>query len=74
VKLNIEVRKIVTKKSNFNLKVANDFAVEQTLEEQIIAAALNLNPKRVSLSIDENGNVIIGKEEHPDIYEWVVNG
>ena len=44
-----------------------------TLEEQIIATVLNLNPKRVSLPIDENGNVIINKEEHPDIYEWVVN-
>ena len=45
-----------------------------TLEEQIAAAALKRNPKRVSLPTDENGNVIIDKEQHPDIYDWAVNG
>lgn len=47
---------------------------EPTLDEQIIAAALRRNPKRVSLPTDENGNVLIDKEKHPDIYEWAVNG
>ena len=45
-----------------------------TLEERIAEAALRRNPKRVSLPVDENGNVIIDKEKHPDIYEWAVNG
>ena len=45
-----------------------------TLEEQIVAAALKRNPKRVSLPTDENGNVVIDKELHPDIYDWAVNG
>jgi len=45
-----------------------------SLDEQIIAAALKRNPKRVSLPTDENGNVIIDKEKYPDIYEWAVNG
>jgi len=61
-------------KENLNtyLKELDQSVVGQpTLEEQIIVAALNLNPKRVSLSIDENGNVIIDKEEHQDIYEWI---
>ena len=49
-------------------------ALIRTLDEQIIEAALNKNPKRVSLPVDENGNVIIDKEKHPDIYEWAVNG
>ena len=47
---------------------------ELSLDEQIVAAALKRNPKRVSLPVDENGNVIIDKEKHPDIYEWALNG
>ena len=49
-------------------------AAALSLEEQIIAAALKRNPKRVFLPTDENGNVIIDKEKHPDIYDWAVNG
>ena len=45
-----------------------------SLDEQIIAAALKRNPKRVTLTADENGNVIINKDTHPDIFEWAVNG
>jgi DNA-damage-inducible protein J len=45
-----------------------------SLDEQIVAAALKRNPKRVSLPTDENGNVIIDKEKHPDIYDWAANG
>ena len=48
--------------------------VAPTLDEQIVAAALKRNPKRVSLATDENGSVIIDKEEHPDLFEWAVNG
>ncbi|MDR1736052.1 MAG: type II toxin-antitoxin system RelB/DinJ family antitoxin [Oscillospiraceae bacterium] len=49
-------------------------AVALSLDEQIVAAALRRNPKRVTLPSDENGNVIIDKEKHPDIYNWAVNG
>ena len=45
-----------------------------SLDEQIVAAALKRNPKRVSLPTDENGNVIIDKEKYPDIYDWAANG
>jgi len=45
-----------------------------TLDEQIRIAALKRNPKRVTLQADEDGNVIIDKELHPDIYDWAVNG
>jgi hypothetical protein len=48
--------------------------VALSLDEQIVAAALRRNSKRVSLPTDENGNVIIDKEKHPDIYEWAANG
>ena len=49
-------------------------AVTLSLDEQIVAAALKRNPRRVTLPTDENGNVIIDKEKHPDIYEWAANG
>jgi hypothetical protein len=45
-----------------------------SLDEQIVAAALKRNPKRVSLPTDENGNVLIDKEKYPDIYDWAANG
>jgi DNA-damage-inducible protein J len=45
-----------------------------SLDEQIVAAALKRNPKRVTLPADENGNVFIDKEKYPDIYDWAVNG
>jgi DNA-damage-inducible protein J len=48
--------------------------VALSLDEQIVAAALKKKPKRVLLPTDENGNVIIDKEKHPDIYEWALNG
>lgn len=46
----------------------------RTLHEQIVAAALKRNPKRITLPTDENGNVIIDKKKHPALYDWVVNG
>ena len=49
-------------------------AKEPTLDEQIIAAALKRNPKRVTLNADENGNIIIDKDKHPEIYDWALNG
>jgi len=47
---------------------------EPTLDEQIIAAALKRNPKRVTLKTNEKGHVIIDKDLHPDLYDWAVNG
>ena len=45
-----------------------------SLDEQIMAAALKRNPKRIALPVDDNGNVIIDKEKHPDISDCAVNG
>ena len=45
-----------------------------TLDEQLKAALLARNPKRVTLETDENGNVIIDKDKNPEIYDWAVNG
>ena len=48
--------------------------VNLSLEEKIVAAALERNPKRVKLETDKDGNVLIDKELHPDIYDWAENG
>jgi len=48
--------------------------VTSTLDEQIAAAAIKNNPKTVELATDENGNILIDKKLHPEIYDWAVNG
>jgi len=45
-----------------------------TLDEQLIAAIKAQNVPVVTLECDENGNVLIGKDKHPEIYDWAVNG
>jgi len=49
-------------------------AVNLTLDEQIVAAALKNNPQKIELTTDANGNIIVDKEKNPGIYDWAVNG
>jgi len=48
--------------------------VNLTLEEQIAAAALRRNPKRIKLEADAKGNVVLDKKLHPEIHDWAVKG
>ena len=49
-------------------------SVEPSLEEQVMAA-LEKNPaKEYTLDTDENGNMLIDKDLHPELYDWAVNG
>ena len=48
--------------------------VTPNLDEQIVNAALKNTPNKIELSTDGNGNIIIDKELHPEIYDWAVNG
>ncbi|MCL2365778.1 MAG: type II toxin-antitoxin system RelB/DinJ family antitoxin [Oscillospiraceae bacterium] len=48
--------------------------VVPTLEEQLTAAIAKRNIPRVKLEADENGNAIVDKDTHPEIYDWAVNG
>ena len=45
-----------------------------SLDDQIRKAALKRNPQIATLQTDENGNIIIDKNQHPDMYDWAVNG
>ena len=45
-----------------------------TLDEQIIAAALNNPANKTELTVDTNGNILVDKDRNPEIYDWAVNG
>jgi len=48
--------------------------IEQTIDEQIVSAALKSNPKKINLTADADGNIIIDKGKNPEVYDWAVNG
>ena len=48
--------------------------VMSTLDEQLSEALLRRNSEEVEVEIDSNGNIIIDKDKHPDLYDWAVNG
>jgi len=48
--------------------------VNLTLDEQIVAATLKSEPKKVELTTDADGNILVDKEKNQEIYDWVVNG
>jgi DNA-damage-inducible protein J len=45
-----------------------------TLDEQLTAAIKVSNIPEVTLERDENGNVVIDRDKHPEMYDWAVNG
>ncbi|MCL2351215.1 MAG: type II toxin-antitoxin system RelB/DinJ family antitoxin [Firmicutes bacterium] len=49
-------------------------AVNPSLDERIVAAALRSKTKKVELATDTDGNVVVDSELHPEIYDWAVNG
>ena len=48
--------------------------VTPTLDEQIALAAIKNTPKKIELKTDKDGNIIVNKELHPEVYDWAVNG
>ena len=48
--------------------------VAQTYGEQALDIIRRKNTPNITLPADENGNVYIDKEEHPELYDWAVNG
>ena len=49
-------------------------AVAQTYGEQVLDIIRRKNIPNITLSADENGNAYIDKEQHPELYDWAVNG
>ena len=49
-------------------------AVAANEAEQVILTIGRKKIPMISLENDENGNIILDRERHPDIYDWLVNG
>ena len=45
-----------------------------TLDEQLIEAIRKKNTPKVRLECDEGGNVVVDREKHPELHDWLVNG
>ena len=54
----------------FPLKNDDTFSQQEWLK----AALLRKGTPIETLEADEQGNIIIDKEKHPDLYDWAVNG
>ena len=48
--------------------------VAQTYGEQVLDLIQRKKIPNITLPADENGNAYIDKEQHPDLYDWAVNG
>jgi len=45
-----------------------------TLNEQLIATIRKKNISKVRLECDESGNLIVDKEKHSELYDWLMSG
>jgi len=48
--------------------------VSQIYGEQLLDLIRNKKIPNIKLPSDKNGNAYIDKKEHPDLYDWAVNG
>ena len=48
--------------------------ITPTIDELIVKAIWRNNPERAEVDVDSDGNIIIDKDKHPDLYDWAVNG
>ena len=48
--------------------------VTPSTDELIIDAIWESNPKKVDVGVDNDGNILVDKDKHPDLYDWAVNG
>jgi len=74
VVIGMTISAILLKKGRENMEQTMVLERTKTLDEQLIEAIQRKNPKFVELQVDEKGNVVIDKEEHPNLYDWVENG
>ena len=48
--------------------------VAQTYGKQVLDLVKLKNIPNITLHADKNGNAYIDKDQHPDLYDWAVNG
>jgi addiction module RelB/DinJ family antitoxin len=67
--IDIYFRKIIATRSiPFRVTAPN------SLDEKLAEALANHSITKIELSTDENNNIIIDKEQYPELYDWAVNG
>jgi len=49
-------------------------AIAPSIDELIEEAIWKSNPQRAEVNVDSNGNILIDKDKHPELYNWAVNG
>jgi Mrp family chromosome partitioning ATPase len=49
-------------------------SINHSLDERLIDMLTKKNIQVIELGVDENGHATVNKDEHPDIYDWLVNG
>jgi len=47
---------------------------ELTLDERLEEAFWNCDSEMVELDFDDEGNILVDKDKHPELYDWAVNG
>jgi DNA-damage-inducible protein J len=48
--------------------------VEQSIDEQLLAAIERKNIPVIKLKTDDEGNILIDEDSDPELYDWGVNG
>jgi len=46
----------------------------EPLSDENLAKLIMSKLPSVTVEVDENGQIILDKDEHPELYDWVVNG
>ncbi|MCL1903051.1 MAG: type II toxin-antitoxin system RelB/DinJ family antitoxin [Oscillospiraceae bacterium] len=49
-------------------------SIKATLDEQLSETIKKSKPKKIDVTFDKNGNILIDKDLHPELYDWAVNG
>ena len=62
-------------KVNVNIEIDADIKeLAPTLDEQISSAVLQRTQKMAELTLYKDGNILVDKKLHPEVYDWAVNG
>jgi antitoxin component of RelBE/YafQ-DinJ toxin-antitoxin module len=67
--IDVYLRKIISTRS-----IPFRVTAPKSLDEQLAEALTNHATAKIELSTDENNNIIIDKEQYPELFDWAVNG
>ena len=70
IRMTIEVIIMLSGKRSLPFKPT----VTPSTDELIVNAIWESNPKKIDVGVDNDGNILVDKDKHPDLYDWAVNG